>query len=98
MMVAFCTNFSAASAFATEILDPRVLSRGLPRLNAMDSVASILSFAGTGYMMDTLGATPLYLMAAVMAVIAALGLSQLQRSRFHSAEDLYIEKMARQPC
>jgi MFS family permease len=81
MMVAFCTNFAVASAFATDMLAPAALSRGLPWLNAMDSVASILSFAGTGYVMDTLGATPLYLTAALLAVIAVLQLSRLQLNR-----------------
>ena len=63
MLVAFVTNMSVASAFATSILEPRALSRGLPMINAMDSVASIASFAGAGFVMDTFGATPLFLTA-----------------------------------
>ena len=81
MMVAFCTNFAVASALATDMLSPEALSRGLPRLSAMDSIASVLSFAGTGYVIDTWGATPLYLTSAVLALIAVLQLARLQSSR-----------------
>jgi MFS family permease len=81
MMVAFCTNFAVASALATDMLPPEALSRGLPRLSAMDSIASVLSFAGTGYVIDTWGATPLYLTSAVLALIAVLQLARLQSSR-----------------
>jgi MFS family permease len=81
LMVAFCTNFAVASALATDILAPEALSRGLPWLSAMDSLASILSFAGTGYVIDTWGATPLYLASAVLALMAVLQLARLQPER-----------------
>jgi MFS family permease len=84
MMVAFCTNFAVASALATDILAPESLSRGLPWLSAMDSLASILSFAGTGYVMDTWGETPLYLAAAGVALMAVLQLARLQSNRLLS--------------
>jgi MFS family permease len=54
LFVAWCVNSSAASALAASTLPPEALGHGLPRLNAMDSVASILGFAGTGFLMDTL--------------------------------------------
>jgi len=92
MLVAFITNLSMASAFATSILEAKALSRGLPMINAMDSVASIASFASAGFVMDTLGATPMYLTAAGLAVIAVVQLSQLGGSRFYSIVSLEIRK------
>jgi MFS family permease len=94
MLVAFVTNMSVASAFATSILEPRALSRGLPMINAMDSVASIASFAGAGFVMDTFGATPLFLTAAGLAVVAVVQLSQLGRSRSHGTTSFNIRKAA----
>jgi MFS family permease len=94
MLVAFVTNMSVASAFATSILEPRALSRGLPMINVMDSVASIASFAGAGFVMDTFGATPLFLTAAGLAVVAVVQLSQLGRGRSHGTTGFTIRKVA----
>jgi len=94
MLVAFVTNISVASAFATSMLEPRALSRGLPMINAMDSVASIASFAGTGFLMDTFGATPLYLASAGLAIVAVVQLSQLGRSRSFSLRGFHLRGVA----
>jgi MFS family permease len=93
MLVAFVTNMSVASAFATSILEPKALSRGLPMINAMDSVASIASFAGAGFVMDSFGATPLFLTASGLAVIAVVQLSQLGRDRSHGISGFNIRKV-----
>jgi AAHS family 4-hydroxybenzoate transporter-like MFS transporter len=74
-----CTNGALASALATDWIAPETLSRGLPWINTMQSIASIVSFAGVGYIMDTLGATPLYLAVMALALIAALQFIWLQR-------------------
>jgi YNFM family putative membrane transporter len=71
LFAAWSASRSVASALATDMLPRAALGRGLPRLNAMDSVASILGFAGAGYTLDTLGSTSLYLTAIVLAVLAA---------------------------
>jgi Flp pilus assembly protein TadB len=55
------------------------LSRGLPWINTMHWIAIIVSFAGVGYIMDTLGATPLYLAVMALALVAALQFIWLQR-------------------
>jgi MFS family permease len=93
MLVAFVTNMSVASAFATSILEPRALSRGLPMINALDSVGSIASFAGAGFVMDTFGATPLFLTAAGLAVVAVVQLSQLGQGRSHGTTGFNIRKV-----
>jgi MFS family permease len=93
MLVAFVTNMSVASAFATSILEPMALSRGLPMINAMDSVASIASFAGAGFVMDTFGATPLFFTAAGLAIVAVVQLSQLGRGRSYGAISFAIRKV-----
>jgi len=96
MLVALVTNISVASAFATSMLERKSLSRGLPMINAMDSVASIASFASMGFLMDTFGATPLYLTAAGLAIVAVLQLSQLGRNRSFSLRGLHIRRVAQQ--
>lgn len=81
LFVAWCANASVSSALATELLAPEALGRGLPRLNATDSLASILGFAGAGYLVDALGATGLFLIAAGVAALAAplLGMASPRR-------------------
>lgn len=71
LFVAWCASRSVASALAADLLPQAALARGLPRLNAMDSLASILGFASTGYAMDMLGAPVLYLIALVLIGCAA---------------------------
>jgi hypothetical protein len=63
-------------------------------INAMDSVASIASFAGAGFVMDTFGATPLFLTAAGLAVVAVVQLSQLGWGRSHGTTSFNIRKAA----
>jgi MFS family permease len=77
MFVALCINGALASALAVDMLSQEALNRGLPRITAVGAVASILSFASAGYVMDTLGTTTLYLAAAGLAVAAALPLRWL---------------------
>lgn len=78
LLVSSSVKGAIASAFAADILTPEALTHSLPRLNAMDSVASIVIFAGTGYIVETLGAIALYGLAAVLATGAVLQLRQLQ--------------------
>ena len=70
LMVAFSAIAAMGPAFATDILEPKALNRGLSRMSATASIAGILSFAGTGYMLDTLGPKTFYLIAVVLPVIA----------------------------
>jgi MFS family permease len=77
--LALCTNGALASALATDWIAPDTLSRGLPWINTMHSIASIVSFASVGYIMDALGATPLYLAVMALALVAALQFIWLQR-------------------
>ena len=71
LFVAWNASRSVASAMAADVLPASALARGLPRLNAMDSLASILGFAGAGYAMDTLGAVGLFAIALVLLAAAA---------------------------
>lgn len=71
LFVAWCVNSSVTSALATETLSPAALGRAIPRLNTMDSLASIVGFACAGYVMDTFGASSLYFIAVALAVLAA---------------------------
>jgi len=77
--LALCTNGALASALATDWIAPETLGRDLPWINTMQSIASVLSFASVGYIMDTLGATPLYLTVTALALVAALQFIWLQR-------------------
>jgi MFS family permease len=71
LLVAWCASRSIAAALATDLLPVERLGRGLTRLNAMDSLASIVGFAGVGVALDVFGATGVYLGAAVLVVMAA---------------------------
>jgi AAHS family 4-hydroxybenzoate transporter-like MFS transporter len=96
LFVAWCVNASVTSALAAEVLDPPALGRGIPRLNAMDSLASIGGFAGAGYVMDTLGASGLYLIAVGLAVLAAPLAVKIPRRTsqpqpYHASVDVRVE-------
>lgn len=71
LLVAWCASRSIAAALATDVLPAAGLGRGLTRLNAMDSLASIVGFAGVGVALDAFGATSVYLAAAVLVVAGA---------------------------
>jgi MFS family permease len=64
-------NGSVAAALAIDLLGRERIGRGLPWLNAMNWLAGILGSAGTGLLMDSLGPTPVYLIAAALPVVAA---------------------------
>jgi MFS family permease len=64
-------NGSVAAALAIDLLGRERIGRGLPWLNAMNWLAGILGSAGTGLLMDSLGPTPVYLIAAALPILAA---------------------------
>ena len=81
LFVAAHANGAVATALATDLLPARALARGLPWFGAMTWVAAVVGLAGTGYLLERLGATSLYLLAAALAVIAAalIGLLHYER-------------------
>lgn len=81
VLVALCTNGALASALITDTLSPQARQRGLPWINAMNPVAGVLSFTSIGFLMDSFGPLPVYLVALAVAVGAALLLNSLQRER-----------------
>ena len=62
---------SLASALATDILPPQALGRSLPLLGTMTWAAGVLGFAGSGYVIETFGASNLYLIATLLSLVAA---------------------------
>jgi hypothetical protein len=67
LLVAWCLSRSASSALTTDLLPVEALAVGLPRLGAMDALASIVGFALTGLVMDTLGGPALFPGATLLA-------------------------------
>jgi MFS family permease len=79
VLVARSISGSLASALATDILAPEVLGKALPGLNSLNWVAGVLGFAGSGYVMETLGRNSLYLMAAIFSLAAAAIIGLMDR-------------------
>lgn len=77
LLIARCVNGAVGSAYVTDILTPQELARGLAWLNTTGWVAGVLTFAGTGHMIDSLGMTPVYLIAGACAIIASIQLELL---------------------
>jgi AAHS family 4-hydroxybenzoate transporter-like MFS transporter len=69
MMIALVASGAMVTALATDILPPQALDRGLPRVNVMGSIASIISFAATGFLLESIGAAALFALAAAVAVL-----------------------------
>jgi MFS family permease len=71
VLIARSISGSLASALATDIIPPQSLGRSLPVINTMAWASGVLGFAVSGYVIDTLGAGNLYLIAALSSMIAA---------------------------
>lgn len=80
VLVARSIGGSLAAALASDILPPEILGRSLPMLGTMSWAAGVLGFAGSGYMIETLGASNLYLIAALLS-LAAVGLTGILPGR-----------------
>ncbi len=79
VLVARSISGSLASALATDILAPEVLGKALPGLNSLNWVAGVLGFAGSGYVMETLGRNSLYWMATIFSLVAAAIIGLMDR-------------------
>lgn len=71
LLVAISSSSAIASALVTDILQPSALTRGMSWLKGMGSIAGIISFAGTGFLLDVFGPSTLYLTALILPVITA---------------------------
>jgi MFS family permease len=74
LLVALSASGAISSALATDLLQPNALTRGLSWLKGTGSIAGVISFTSTGFLLDSFGPAPLYLMAMVLPLIAVLGL------------------------
>jgi MFS family permease len=76
VLVARSLSASLASALATDILAPETLGKALPRLSSMNWVGGSLGFAGSGFVIETLGEHSLYWIATLfaLAAVAIIGL------------------------
>ncbi|HEU5102014.1 MAG TPA: MFS transporter [Roseiflexaceae bacterium] len=81
LLAAWCVNRAASSALGTDLLPPEGLGRGLPRLASMDSIASIVGFAISGFVIDSFGGGALYGLSATLALAAVVVLVGLPRRR-----------------
>jgi MFS family permease len=82
ILIALCLNGALASAVAADVLPPGELKRGLAWLNGILPIASILAYASTGFLTEALSFRLLFLLTAMLPVLAAALLeSALQRCR-----------------
>jgi MFS family permease len=97
LLASWCVNRAASAALATDLLPPEGLGRGLPRLGLMDSIASIVGFASSGFVMDTFGGSALYGLAIILALagsVALLGFPQRRREAARAqTEALVLEPL-----
>ena len=99
VLVARSLSGSLASALATDILTPEALPKALPRLSSMNWVAGVLGFAGSGYVIETLGENSLYWMATLfsLAAVAITGL-MIRRSEASAQEKISPQREGLSPC
>ena len=71
---------SMSPAYATDLLSRRALGKALPLVGTMNWVSGVIGFAGSGYVLDTFGASNLYGAATIAAVIAILIVATLPAS------------------
>jgi MFS family permease len=71
LLVALTTSGAMASALITDVSRSEALTRGLSWLKGMTSMAGIISFASTGFLLDNYGPITLYLIATTLPLISA---------------------------
>lgn len=59
-------------AYATDLLSRKAIGRALPLVGTMNWVSGVIGFAGSGYVIDTFGATSLYGGTTTAAVLAGV--------------------------
>ena len=99
VLVARSLSGSLASALATDILAPEALGKALPQLSSMNWVAGVLGFAGTGYIVETLGADSLYWIGTAFS-LAAIGITvwMIWRDEHTAPEPDLSQKGCMAPC
>ncbi len=80
ILVALCTSGALSSALVTDLLTSQAMQRGLPWISAMNPVAGVMSFVSIGYALDAFGPAPVYIVAAMVAIVAGLLLSSLRHA------------------
>ena len=70
LLIAMTLSGSVASAFATDLLSREVLVRVLPWLSAVGFLAGIVGFAGSGFLIETIGASGLFVGTALISLLA----------------------------
>jgi predicted MFS family arabinose efflux permease len=100
VLVAFCINGAMLSALATNLLPAPQLGRGLSLVNTASSTGSILSFVSTGYLLEWLGQRTLFLMAAILPILAALVLEFMLHNREKPIQVAIVSESdcLNQPC
>jgi MFS family permease len=89
ILIARSVSSSVGAALATDLLAPEELGRGLAWLSTAGWITGVVAFAGAGHVIETWGATTLYLMVAALALVAAL---QLRRIRYRTAEAAVVSE------
>jgi OFA family oxalate/formate antiporter-like MFS transporter len=88
ILVSRTVNEAVGSAFATDILSAETLNRGIPWLRSMSWVSGVVSFTGSGYVIQAFGQTTLYLVSAALAVFATVQLYRLTAPRPEACQDI----------
>jgi MFS family permease len=81
MLVALCANGALTLALAADMLGKERLGRVLPRVSSSNAVASIVTSASTGYLMDAISPAAVFLGAAVLGLLAILQVQALGWTR-----------------
>jgi MFS family permease len=91
LLAAWCVNRAVASALATDILPRDAIARGLSWLGSTDSIASIVGFAISGFVLDAFGAPVLFGAASALGLAAIAALTGLSKaSRLGSPPDARV--------
>lgn len=93
-LMAFSVNGSMAQALSTNILQRGVYEKGLSWLNTSIAAANIIIFAVSGWLFENLGINPVFLVAALMALLSAAGLEALVHTCHEPAPRIQLIKLS----
>ena len=94
LLIARCASGSIGAALVTDMLAPANLLRGLSLLNTSGWAAGVLTYATSGFLVSSLGTSPVYVGAGLLAALSALYVEGV-RGRYRQRAQAVSEDLKR---
>jgi MFS family permease len=79
-LMSYSVNGAMTQAVTSEVVPAPALSKGISLMNTASAASNIVCFAASGVLFDLLGISPVFLMAAMLALAAAAAIEMVVRA------------------